>query len=87
VTFGTGADLLVRLGIVKSITREGVRHIATSERYIEHWPFGPDKPHPYGEASGALLMATKPFLWFFRNVYNNVDDEGRLIKPVEEMPR
>lgn len=87
VTFGTGSELLVRLGIVKSITREGVRHIAMSERYAPHWPFGPDKPHPYGEASGALLMATPPFLWFFRNVYNNVDDEGRPIKPIEEMPR
>jgi hypothetical protein len=82
VTFTTGAALLVRLRIVKSITREGVRHIALSKRYAKYWPFGPDKDHPYGEASGALLMATDPFLWFFRNVYNNVDDEGNLIQPV-----
>ena len=77
VTFGTGAELLVRLGIVDSITREGVRHIATSKRYAKHWPFGPDKEHPYGEASGALLMATDPFLDFFRNAYRKVgeDDE------------
>ena len=84
VTFTTGAALLTKLGIVDSITREGVRHIATSKRYAEHWPFGPDKKHPYGEASGALLMATGPFLWFFRNVYNNVDDEGNLIQPVAQ---
>lgn len=86
VTFGTGSELLIRLGIVKSITREGVRHIATSSRYAQYWPFGPDKAYPYGEASGALLMATDPFLWFFRHVYNNVDDDGNLIKPIETQP-
>lgn len=74
VTFTTGANLLVRLGIVNSITREGVRHIATSDRYAKTWPFGPGKPHPYGEASGALLMATEPFLEFFRTVYRQVRD-------------
>jgi hypothetical protein len=74
VTFTTGAELLVRLGIVDQITREGVRHIATSKRYRKHWPFGPDKPHPYGEAAGALLMATDPFLEFFRTVYKQVDE-------------
>ncbi len=73
VTFGTGAELLVRLRIVDSITREGVRHIATSDRYAKSWPFGPGRPHPYGEASGALLMATNPFLDFFRNVYGKAD--------------
>ncbi|MGA5670049.1 hypothetical protein ACPCTG_31780 [Streptomyces pseudogriseolus] len=76
MTFGTGAELLVRLGVVKSITREGVRHIATSERYAKVWPFGPDKEHPYGEAAGALLMATGPFLNFFRDVYNRLDENG-----------
>lgn len=79
VTFGTGADLLVRLGIVSSITREGVRHIATSDRYKKHWPFGPGKDHPYGEAAGALLMATGPFLDFFRDIYNRLDENGDLI--------
>lgn len=74
VTFTTGAELLVRLGIVDQITREGVRYIATSKRYRKSWPFGPDKPHPYGEASGALLMATEPFLEFFRNVYKQSDE-------------
>lgn len=86
VTFGTGAELLVRLNIVKSITREGVRHIAMSKRYAKWWPFGPDKDHPYGEASGALLMATAPFLWFFQYVYNNVDDKGELINPIPKQP-
>lgn len=81
VTFTTGAELLVKLGIVDSITREGVRHIATSERYAKTWPFGPGKPHPYGEAAGALLMATDPFLDFFRNNYGKADDEGNLPDP------
>jgi hypothetical protein len=78
VTFGTGAELLVKEGIVDSITREGVRHIATSERYERYWPFGPGKEHPYGEAAGALLMATDPFLAFFRDVYNKLDENGEL---------
>jgi hypothetical protein len=78
VTFTTGAALLVKLGIVDSITREGVRHIATSKRYAKSWPFGPDKTYPYGEASGALLMATGPFLEFFRTAYKQVDEtDGR----------
>ncbi|MFD8488648.1 hypothetical protein [Streptomyces sp. NPDC059712] len=81
MTFGTGADLLVRLKIVDRITREGVRHIATSERYEKHWPFGPGKEHPYGEAAGALLMATGPFLDFFRDVYNHLDENGDLLTP------
>ena len=70
VTFTSGAELLMREGIVESITREGVRHIATSKRYEKTWPFGPDKPHPYGKAGTAVLMATEPFLEFFRTIYN-----------------
>ena len=80
VTFTTGAALLIKLRIVGSITREGVRHIATSRRYAKHWPFGPGKKYPYGEASGALLMATGPFLDFFRNVYRKVDENGDLVQ-------
>lgn len=76
VSFTTGAALLVKMGIVDRITREGVRHIATSERYAETWPFGPDKCYPYGEASGALLMATGPFLHFFRTVYQQADEDA-----------
>ena len=73
VTFTSGAELLVRLGIVDNITREGVRHIATSDLYAEVWPFGPDKPYPYGKANSALIMATEPFLEFFRTVYKQRD--------------
>lgn len=73
VTFTSGAELLMKLGIVESITREGVRHIATSEKYAAQWPFGPDKPHPYGRANNALIMATEPFLEFFRTVYKQPD--------------
>ncbi|MFE1230594.1 hypothetical protein [Streptomyces sp. NPDC058745] len=73
VTFTSGAELLMREGIVESITREGVRHIATSKKYARTWPFGLDKPYPYGRAGTAVLMATEPFLEFFRTVYNQPD--------------
>lgn len=76
VTFTTGARLLVKLGIVSSITREGVRHIATSKLYADTWPFGIDKPYPYGEAGNALLMATEPFLEFFRTTYKRPGAAG-----------
>lgn len=76
VTFTSGAELLVKLGIVRSITREGVRHVATSDTYATTWPFGPDKPHPYGKAGRALLMATEPFLDFFRSVYRDPKGDG-----------
>lgn len=69
VTFTSGAKLLVKLGIVDSITREGVRHIATSKLYADVWPFGIDRPYPYGEAGNAQLMETGPFLDFFRHTY------------------
>lgn len=70
VTFTSGAELLVKLRIVPSMTREGVRHIATSDRYKDTWPFGVGRPHPYGWAAGdTALMATEPFLKFFREVY------------------
>lgn len=77
VTFTSGAELLVELDIVKSITREGVRHIATSELYEKQWPFGPTKRHPYGKAGNAVLMATEPFLDFFRTVYKQLDTTER----------
>lgn len=63
VTFATGAELLIRLRIVDHITRQGIRYIA--EHHPE-WPFGVDRPYPYGRAQSALLMATEPFLEFFR---------------------
>lgn len=76
VTFTSGAKLLVKLGIVDSITREGVRHIATSKLYADVWPFGIDRPYPYGEAGNAQLMETKPFLDFFRHTYKRAGGES-----------
>jgi hypothetical protein len=62
VTFATGADLLVRLGLAKNMTREGVRRISKHP----DWPFGPDRPYPYWPTANADLMETGPFLDFFR---------------------
>ena len=61
VTFATGADLLVRLGKVKNMTREGVRRLSKHP----DWPFGPDRPYPYWDLANADAMETKPFLEFF----------------------
>ncbi|MFB8182589.1 hypothetical protein ACFC8N_42700 [Streptomyces sp. NPDC055966] len=63
VTFATGADLLVRLNLVKNMTREGVRRISKHP----DWPFGPDRPHPYWLLANAEVMETEPFLEFFRD--------------------
>ncbi|MER6844826.1 hypothetical protein [Streptomyces platensis] len=63
VTFQSGAELLVMLGIVDRITHQGIRHIADTH---EDWPFGEGRPHPYGKVSNAKVMATEPFLEFFR---------------------
>ncbi|CAM5501657.1 MULTISPECIES: hypothetical protein [Streptomyces] len=73
VTFTSGAHLLMQMGIVESITREGIRYIAD---HNEAWPFGPDKPFPYGKAGKAVLMATEPFLDFFRTVYQQPRKTG-----------
>ena len=64
VTFTSGAELLVELGIVSSMTREGIRKIAKAD---PDWPFG-DKPKvPYGKLSNAQTMDTESFLAYFRN--------------------
>ncbi|MFD9249480.1 hypothetical protein [Streptomyces bottropensis] len=63
VTFRSGAELLIRLGIVDSITHQGIRYIATTRT---DWPFGPGKKHSYWTVGNATVMATKPFLTFFR---------------------
>ncbi|MFH9426385.1 hypothetical protein [Streptomyces sp. NPDC017529] len=63
VTFQSGAELLMELGIRDRITHQGVRHIADT---YEDWPFGEDRSHPYGKVSNARVMATEPFLEFFR---------------------
>ena len=61
VTFTTGAELLVKVGLVDSITREGVRFISRSP----DWPFGPGKQHQYGKAGSAQTMDTFVFLEYF----------------------
>lgn len=63
VTFTSGAALLEELGLVDSITREGVRFISRSP----DWPFGPGKKHPYGKAGKAATMDTEVFLEYFRS--------------------
>lgn len=63
VTFATGAELLVRLGFAKNMTREGVRRLS---RHPD-WPFGPDRPYPYWDLANADAMETEPFLQFFRD--------------------
>lgn len=63
VTFQSGAALLMELGIVESITHQGVRHIAEKDPL---WPFGEDRAHPYWTLANATVMATEPFLDFFR---------------------
>jgi predicted GIY-YIG superfamily endonuclease len=63
VTFTSGAALLEELGLVDSITREGVRFISRSA----DWPFGPGRQHEYGKAGGAQTMDTEVFLEYFRS--------------------
>ncbi|WP_030756621.1 hypothetical protein [Streptomyces sp. NRRL F-5135] len=65
VTFRTGAELLVRLGLADSITADGLRYIA---RNAQDWPFG-DGPNqmPYVMAGRARTMETGVFLAQFQN--------------------
>ncbi|MEU9703014.1 hypothetical protein [Streptomyces sp. NPDC047981] len=63
VTFQSGAALLMQLGIVDRITHQGVRHIAETD---PQWPFGDGREHPYWTLANATVMATEPFLDFFR---------------------
>lgn len=62
VTFTTGFPLLVELGLVESITADGLRYIA---RTRDDWPFGPGKKHPYVPAGNARGMETKALLAYF----------------------
>jgi hypothetical protein len=62
VTFKSGAELLIKLGIVDHITHQGVRHIAQSD----DWPFGNGRDHPYWTVANATVMETEPFLEYFR---------------------
>jgi hypothetical protein len=63
VTFQSGAELLVQLGIVDRITHQGVRHIAEND---PEWPFGDGRKHPYWKVANATVMETEPFLEYFR---------------------
>jgi hypothetical protein len=66
VTFGSGARLLVELGIDPHATADTVRYAA---RTRPDWPFGAPgegKPHEYVKVAHAKAMATEPFLAFFR---------------------
>lgn len=76
VSFQTGAELLVTLGIVQYMTHQGVRFIAANH---PDWPFGIDRSHPYWEVSGVTIMATEPFLEFFRK--NPPTGRGPDLKP------
>ena len=64
VTFRSGAALLIEEGIVESITHQGIRYIAETH---PDWPFGPGKEHQYWTVANATVMATDPFLDFFRS--------------------
>jgi hypothetical protein len=66
VTFQSGAALLIELGVVDHITHQGIRYIAETH---PKWPFGPGRQHPYWDLANAKVMATEPFLQFFRENY------------------
>lgn len=90
VTFTSGAELLVKLNIVPSMTREGVRKVANTD---PDWPFGPGRPHEYGKLANAQTMNTKAFLEFFstRSVKKRGPDRGprrpkRAQPPTPEQP-
>lgn len=76
VTFQTGAQLLVQLGIVDHITHQGVRHIADHEKA---WPFGEGRDYQYWKLAGATVMATDPFIEFFRWYFRR--PRGAHVKP------
>lgn len=63
VTFRSGASLLIELKIIDSITHQGIRYIADNH---PDWPFGPGRKHRYWTVGNATVMATDPFLEFFR---------------------
>lgn len=64
VTFASGAQLLVALGIDRDATAQGLRHLA---RTADDWPFGPGRPHDYILAGTVRTMETGVFLDYFRN--------------------
>lgn len=62
VTFETGAELLVHLGLDADATGDGVRYTA---RTSPDWPFGPDRAHDYIVVAGARTMETGVFLAYY----------------------
>lgn len=81
VTFSSGAQLLMDLGLVDTITREGVRRISKEAG----WPFGPGKSHSYGKAGTATTMETEAFLEFFRKGPRR-GGRGRYVPPPTILP-
>jgi hypothetical protein len=64
VTFTTGAQILIDEGLVESITPDGLRYIARTDK---SWPFGqgPGKL-PYVQVGNARTMETSAFLAYFK---------------------
>lgn len=64
VTFTTGAELLIRLGLVDSITPDGLRYMA---RTRPDWRFGDSSEQtPYVYAGNVRTMETGIFLSMFQ---------------------
>lgn len=84
VTFRSGADLLTQLGIVDSITHQGIRYIAATH---SKWPFGPGRKHSYWTIANATVMATGPFLQFFRDYPTVGRGPARKPRSRSESPR
>lgn len=76
VTFASGADLLVSLGLVDEITPDGIRYIARTD---PNWPFGDGRPCAYGNPGGTKTMDTPPFLDFFRTGVRR-GGRGRIVR-------
>jgi hypothetical protein len=64
VTFKSGPPLLVELGLVESLTPDGLRYIA---RTRADWPFGPGRNHPYVPVGNARGMDTKVLIKFIES--------------------
>ncbi len=76
VTFNTGAPLLVKEGLVETITPDGLRYIA---RTAKDWPFGDsDDKQPYVRVGNARTMETGVFLAYFKD---GPPRGGRGVKP------
>ncbi|WP_199550310.1 hypothetical protein [Streptomyces sp. N35] len=61
VNFKTGANLLVKLGLVEHMTRQGLRKISLTD---PNWPFGENDYLPMGRA---LAMQTDRLIEFFES--------------------